>query len=99
MKKSSSDDTSKSKSKTDWDALKKMTDKDIDFSDSPEFAEAWFKKAKLLLPKDKERISICLDKDILGFFKKAGAGYQTKINAILRAYIETFKEIRKTKTA
>lgn len=36
----------------------------------------------------KEAISIKLDKDVLGFFRKQGRGYQTRINAVLRRYMQ-----------
>ncbi len=95
MRKSVSKNTSEGK--TDWEALRNMKNEDIDLSDSPELMDAWFKRAKLHLPKDKERISIFLDKDVLKFFKKVGTGYQTRINAILRAYVEAFEEVKKKK--
>ena len=36
----------------------------------------------------KEAISIKLDQDILAYFRKAGRGYQTRINAVLRRYMQ-----------
>ncbi|MCA9903419.1 MAG: BrnA antitoxin family protein [Anaerolineae bacterium] len=45
-------------------------------------------QAELVLPKHKEAISLRLDEDIIRFFKRTGKGYQTRINAVLRAYME-----------
>jgi uncharacterized protein (DUF4415 family) len=45
-------------------------------------------KAKLVMPRKKEAISIRLDEDVLSFFKSLGAGYQTRINAVLRHFME-----------
>ena len=36
----------------------------------------------------KEAISIKLDEDVLTFFRKQGRGYQTRINAVLRRYMQ-----------
>ncbi|MCC6614050.1 MAG: BrnA antitoxin family protein [Anaerolineae bacterium] len=45
-------------------------------------------QAELILPKSKEAISLRLDKDIIQYFKRTGKGYQTRMNAVLRAYME-----------
>ena len=37
---------------------------------------------------EKEIVSICLDKDILAFFKSQGASYQTRINDSLRSLMQ-----------
>ncbi len=36
----------------------------------------------------KKPISLRVDPDVLEFFKNAGPGYQTRMNAVLRAYME-----------
>ncbi|MFC1762749.1 BrnA antitoxin family protein [Planctomycetota bacterium] len=76
-------------SRTDWDRLKTMSDATIDSSDIPELDTAFFKEAKLRLPQGKQSVSLRLDRDVLDWFRRQGKGYQTKINAILRAYIQT----------
>jgi uncharacterized protein (DUF4415 family) len=45
-------------------------------------------KAVLVMPRRKEAISIRLDEDVLSFFKSMGSGYQTRINAVLRHFME-----------
>ena len=78
-------------SKTDWDALEKMTDEDIDFSDIPEISEEQMSKAVMKVggkpvERGKTRVNMYLDKDIVAFFKEkaGGRGYQTLINESLR---------------
>jgi uncharacterized protein (DUF4415 family) len=34
----------------------------------------------------KQLVTLRLDRDVLDWFRKAGKGYQTRINAVLRAY-------------
>lgn len=40
---------------------------------------------------DKVAVGIRLDSDVLAFFKDQGPGYQTRINQVLRAFIEAHK--------
>jgi uncharacterized protein (DUF4415 family) len=41
----------------------------------------------------KKLISLRIDPDVLDFFKAQGPGYQTRINAVLQAYMQVKKEI------
>ncbi len=79
---------SKKKLKTDWGKLENMSDQDIDYSDIPPLDKDFFKKGKLRLPKSKPLISIRIDPDVLEWFKSQGTGYQTRMNAVLRMYME-----------
>ena len=82
---------SKKKSGTDWDKLNAMSDEDIDYSDIPALGEEFFKKGKLRIPKAKPLISIRIDTDVLSWFKSMGSGYQTRMNAVLRMYMEAHR--------
>jgi uncharacterized protein (DUF4415 family) len=44
-------------------------------------------------------VKIFLDKDILEWFRKRGRGYQSRINAVLRTFVETHKQSRKARRA
>jgi uncharacterized protein (DUF4415 family) len=76
------------KSETDWARVDAMTDEEIDTSDIPELDETFFKNAVLWMPKPKKSISLRIDQDVLEWFKSQGKGYQTRINAVLKAYKE-----------
>lgn len=68
-----------------------MQDEDIDFSDLPEVTPDMFAKAVVkrgAKPHAKTPLTLPLDSDVLAWFKKQGRGYQTKMNALLRAYME-----------
>jgi uncharacterized protein (DUF4415 family) len=91
MKKKSMKDIMKQPSRTDWVRLKAMTDNDIDFSDIPPMGDDFFKNAVWWIPPRKSAITIRIDPDILEWFKKKGRGYQTRINAVLRMYVEARK--------
>lgn len=79
---------SPARGKTDFDRLRKMRDEDIDFSDVPKLDAKFWKNAKLLMPEPKDRLTIRVDHDVVEWLKKQGPGYQTRINAILRSYME-----------
>ncbi len=86
------------KDRTDWKRVNALTDDDIaaairDDPDTFEIEPAWLKNALLLRPAvPKERITVRLDADMLDWFRTQGKGYQTRINAVLRAYYESRKE-------
>jgi uncharacterized protein (DUF4415 family) len=64
-------------------------DKSIDFLRVDELEKAWFIKAKRAscVP-NKKQVSLRIDEDILEFFKEQGSRYQTKMHAVLRAYVD-----------
>lgn len=68
-----------------------MRDEEIDFSDIPEQGREFFKRAVLRLPQPKATVTIRLDRQVLEWFKAQGPRYQTRINALLRAYMEAHK--------
>jgi uncharacterized protein (DUF4415 family) len=74
-----------------------MKDSQIDYSDIPKIDPAFFRNARLRLPEPKETITIRLDRDVLEWLRKQGSGYQTRINAVLRAYMEAHEPV-KTRT-
>ena len=77
----------KKTSATDWDRLASMKDEDIDTSDTPELNDTFFNEAELRVPV-KKPVTIRLDSDVLEWFKSQGQGYQTRINSLLRKYME-----------
>ncbi len=84
------------KSQTDWNRLDAMKEDEIDLSDIPEitpemFAKAVVRKGLKPVPR-KAQLTIRLDHDVLDWYKSQGRGYQTRINTLLRAYMEAHKE-------
>lgn len=70
-----------------------MSDADIVIDDdapawTPEmFARAVVMKGLKPVPK-KALLSLRIDEDVIAWFRAQGAGYQTQMNALLRAYME-----------
>lgn len=78
---------------TDWARTDTMTDEDIEAAaaadaDWAPFQPIDWSKAEVTFPNRKQAISIRLDADVLDFFKAAGSGYQSRINAVLRSYVD-----------
>jgi uncharacterized protein (DUF4415 family) len=44
------------------------------------------------MPEPKDRLTIRLDHDVVEWLKRAGSGYQTRINVILRSYMQAQSE-------
>ncbi len=92
---------SKIRDRTDWKRLRTLTDDDIeraiaeDPNVAPSLDAAWFAAARIVEPIDKERITIRLDRDILEYFRQFGSRYQTRINSVLRAFVEQTRRKRK----
>ncbi len=40
------------------------------------------------MPQPKAVLNMRIDRDVLDFFRKTGRGYQTRINAVLRAFVD-----------
>jgi uncharacterized protein (DUF4415 family) len=82
--------------RTDFAALDAMSDEDIAgaVAEDPDAAplDIDWTKARLVLPAGKESVTLRVDKDVLDWFRKQGKGYQTRINAVLRAYKEAHQK-------
>ena len=86
--------------RTDWARVRALTDADIakavaeDPDAAPLLDDEWFKNARIVMPPAKKDIHIKLDDIVVNWFKKSakktgGRGYQTQINAVLRAYVDS----------
>jgi uncharacterized protein (DUF4415 family) len=73
---------------TDWKRLSEMNDESVDTGDIPELDDAFFEKAELRVPA-KQPVTLRIDEDVLTWFKSQGKGYQTRINKLLRQYMES----------
>jgi uncharacterized protein (DUF4415 family) len=78
--------------KSDWNKAAGMTHAEIDAAiasdpDEAEMVVDW-SKASVEMPQPKAVLNMRVDRDVLEFFRRDGRGYQTKINAVLRSYVE-----------
>jgi uncharacterized protein (DUF4415 family) len=81
------------KDRTDWERVHRFSEADIermagDDAENPATAEEDWADAQIGLPPRKTRIHASLDKDVVDWFRRQGRGYQTRMNAVLRKYME-----------
>ena len=69
--------------------IESIADADIDYSDIPEADESFWRRAELQMPRSKKGIYVRLDADVIDWLKSRGKGYQTRMNAMLRALMES----------
>ncbi len=78
--------------KTDWTRFDRLTEEDIAraVASDPDAApvDLDWSKAKIYYPKGKLPVSLRVDADVFAFFKSNGRGYQTRMNAVLRSFVE-----------
>lgn len=77
--------------KTDWKRVREMKDANVAFTeDAPatvpeDWADAVAHRG-LPLPARKEQIALRVDADVLSWYRAQGAGWQTRMNAVLKAF-------------
>jgi uncharacterized protein (DUF4415 family) len=85
---------SPTKGKTNWARLAGIGDVEIrravkaDRDAAPIGPVEWFLHARVVAPGPKKAVSMRIDEDVLKWFKRQGKGYQTRMNAVLRAWVE-----------
>jgi len=70
--------------------MDRMTEEEIMRDSPPELADLpddFFDSAVLVAPPGKQPISIRVDQKVLNWFRSFGPGYQSRMNAVLRAYM------------
>ena len=87
----------RSDSRTDWDRLRREEAAGIEPEADPDEGEFDDSRARFVMPRRKQAISVRLDPDILEFFKAGGPGYQTRMNAALRLYMNSCREESRAK--
>jgi uncharacterized protein (DUF4415 family) len=90
---------SKKSIKSDLARVDRLKDADIDYSDIPPLDKSFFTKATQAWPPAKQQLTIRLDADVLKWLKAHGRGYQTRINRILRAAMDSQPPRRSRSTA
>jgi uncharacterized protein (DUF4415 family) len=84
-------------SKTDWERVKSMPQTEVErLADEEEgpLPEGWEAGVEIGVPEPKQAVHIRLDKGVLRWFKAHGPGYQTRINAVLKAFVTARQRAR-----
>ncbi len=78
--------------RSELEVIAAMPDEKIDYSDAPYLTDAVWTKAATELRHAKKQITLRIDAEVLEFFKHTGKRYQSRMNAVLRSYVEAHKE-------
>jgi uncharacterized protein (DUF4415 family) len=84
------------RSKTDWDRVPAMTEEDIEAAakagpDAPPLDDEFWRTARVVIPPPRKHTGIRIDADVLDWFRRQGRGWETRMNAVLRAYYEAHR--------
>lgn len=77
--------------RADLHRLRDVREDEIEETSPEELAslpDDFWDEAELVLPVAKQAISLRVDEDVLDYFRSQGPGYQTRMNAVLRSYME-----------
>jgi uncharacterized protein (DUF4415 family) len=85
---------------SDWEAVRNKTEAELeaDIASDPDWKDVpvdWIDSAVMVMPVAKKLLSLRLDREVVAWFRAQGPGYQTKINAVLRAYVEHERAAKK----
>ena len=84
--------------RTEWAAVAAKSNAEIertvanDRDAAPIFTDEMLERAKWVQPTKAVPISLRVDPDVLEFYKQGGPGYQSRMNAVLRAYVARAKQ-------
>ena len=82
-------------SRSDWDAAQRMPQAEVerlaDAEDGP-LPAGWESTVEIGLPARKQAVHMRLDADVLDWFRAHGPGYQTRINAVLRSFVQARRQ-------
>jgi uncharacterized protein (DUF4415 family) len=87
--------SSQKQSRTDWDALRTMTDEEINYSDIPPLGDSFFERARLRLPEEQGIVvTMRVDPDVFAWFNTQTDNWEQRMRAALRIYVEAHREQR-----
>lgn len=78
------------------DEIRKMRECGLDKTDADapraeSLGEDFWRSARVVLPPGKTSVHLRLDNDVVEWFRSRGKGHLTRMNAVLRAYVEAQK--------
>ena len=83
--------------RADLARLRRMSDREINRTSPPELKDIpddFWKEARVVTPVTKQAISLRLDRDVIEWFRATGSRYQTRMNAVLRSYVDQMLDDR-----
>jgi uncharacterized protein (DUF4415 family) len=84
-----------SRGRAELSRLRRVTAAEIRRTSPPELADLpanFWDEAAVVVPTPKRAVSIRLDEDVLDWFRRSGPRYQTRMNAVLRLYVQRMRK-------
>ena len=86
---------SRGETRSNWAKAAALTNEEIEAQIAADPDEAdmvidW-DSATVEMPQPKAVLNMRIDRDVLEYFRKMGKGYQTRINAVLRSYMDRMR--------
>ena len=85
--------------RTDWERVDGMSEGEVEAAapadaDNRPWTEEELRSARLVMPEERSKvpISLRLEAEVLDYYREGGKGYQSRINAVLRAYVRSRRE-------
>jgi uncharacterized protein (DUF4415 family) len=75
--------------RTNWERLRRE-EEDAPWDPEEDFEVDW--STMRIEPGTKQALTLRIDRDVVEFFRETGKGYQTRMNAVLRAYMEAARK-------
>ena len=99
-KKPSETEPTAPRGRANLERLREVTEEDTEQTSPPElvdFPPDFWDEAEVVYPPAKEAISLRVDRDVLSWFRERGPKYQTRMNAVLRSYMQSVESRRTRK--
>ncbi len=83
--------------RTDWARIDAMSERELErniAADPDADIPVDWAKARLVMPQRKESVHLRIDPDVLAWFRQQGQGHLTRMNAVLRAYMDAQRRRR-----
>ena len=80
--------------KADLARLRRMTDREIAATapeELPLLPDSFWRNARVVSPVGKRAISLRIDEDVIDWFRASGPKYQSRMNAVLRTYVDAVR--------
>jgi uncharacterized protein (DUF4415 family) len=82
-------------SQSDWSRVDAQTDEELERllaeDEDERGVRADWTRAKLVLPQAKKSVHLRLDEEIIDFFKSKGKGHISRMQAVLKAYVDAHR--------
>ncbi len=77
---------------TDWQRIDALTDKEVEASiDHEDEGHFDWSKVEVGMPTGKQQLTVRFDLDVVDWFRAQGSGYQTRMNQVLRSYVDAHR--------